>query len=97
MTIVAWLPAVLYGAAAAAYMAHFARRQPRLGRAATALLGAGVLAHTFLIGMQTVQAGYAPLVGTTAAVSAFVCCSGSRISTSSCRRTSARWVRSSPR
>ncbi|HEX6463197.1 MAG TPA: cytochrome c biogenesis protein CcsA, partial [Vicinamibacterales bacterium] len=28
--------------------------------------------HTFLIGMQTMKAGYAPLVGTTAAVSAFV-------------------------
>ena len=33
---------------------------------------AAVLAHTFLIGMQTMEAGYAPLVGTTAAVSAFV-------------------------
>jgi ABC-type transport system involved in cytochrome c biogenesis permease subunit len=31
-----------------------------------------VFAHTFLIGMQTVQAGHAPLVGTTAAISAFV-------------------------
>jgi ABC-type transport system involved in cytochrome c biogenesis permease subunit len=72
MTIVSWLPAVLYAAAAAAYLAHFARREPRLGRTATALLGGGVLAHTFLIGMQTVEAGYAPLVGTTAAVSAFV-------------------------
>jgi ABC-type transport system involved in cytochrome c biogenesis permease subunit len=36
------------------------------------LLGGGVLAHTFVIGMQAVQAGHAPLVGTTAAVSAFV-------------------------
>ncbi len=44
----------------------------RVGRTATALLAAGVVAHTFLIGMQTVQAGYAPLVGTTAAISAFV-------------------------
>ncbi|HTI36138.1 MAG TPA: cytochrome c biogenesis protein CcsA [Vicinamibacterales bacterium] len=72
MTIIAWLPVLLYGLAAAAYIAHFAQREPRVGRAATALLGAGVLAHTFLIGMQTVTAGYAPLVGTTAAVSAFV-------------------------
>ena len=31
-----------------------------------------VLAHTFLIGMQTMEAGHAPLVGTTAAISAFV-------------------------
>jgi ABC-type transport system involved in cytochrome c biogenesis permease subunit len=63
---------VLYAAAAGAYLAHFARRDPRVGRLATGLLAAGVLAHTFLIGMQTVQVGYAPLVGTTAAVSAFV-------------------------
>ena len=56
---------VLYAAAAAAYLAHFAWRDPRTGRLATALLGGGVLAHTFLIGMQTVQAGHAPLVGTT--------------------------------
>jgi ABC-type transport system involved in cytochrome c biogenesis permease subunit len=72
MTMGAWLPAVLYAAAAAVYLTNFARPKPGLGRAGTALLGAGVLAHTFLIGMQTVQAGYAPLVGTTAAVSAFV-------------------------
>jgi ABC-type transport system involved in cytochrome c biogenesis permease subunit len=71
MTI-AWLPLVLYAAAAAAYLANFSRPQPRTGRAATALLGSAVLAHTFLIGMQTMEAGYAPLVGTTAAVSAFV-------------------------
>jgi ABC-type transport system involved in cytochrome c biogenesis permease subunit len=68
----AWLPLVLYAAAAIAYVAHFARREPRIGRIATGLLAGGVVAHTFLIGMQTVQAGYAPLVGTTAAISAFV-------------------------
>jgi len=72
MAVSAWLPLVFYVAAAGAYLAHFARRSPRMGRAATALLGGGVLAHTFLIGMQTVQAGYAPLVGTTEAISAFV-------------------------
>jgi ABC-type transport system involved in cytochrome c biogenesis permease subunit len=66
------VPLLLYAAAAAAYMAHFAWRDRRVGRLATALLGGGVLAHTFLIGMQTVQAGHAPLVGTTAAISAFV-------------------------
>ena len=42
------------------------------GRLATAILGGGVLAHTFLIGMQTMHVGHAPLVGTTAALSAFV-------------------------
>jgi ABC-type transport system involved in cytochrome c biogenesis permease subunit len=66
------LPLLLYAAAAAAYLAHFCWRDPRTGRLATALLGGGVLAHTFLIGMQTVRVGHAPLVGTTAAVSAFV-------------------------
>jgi ABC-type transport system involved in cytochrome c biogenesis permease subunit len=72
VTIPGWIPFVLYAAAAAVYIAHFARRDPRTGRMATAVLGAALLAHTFLIGMQTMQAGYAPLVGTTAAISAFV-------------------------
>jgi ABC-type uncharacterized transport system permease subunit len=67
------VPLVLYAAAAAGYLAHFAWRDPRTGRLATSLLAGGVLAHTFLIGMQTVEAGHAPLVGTTAAISAFVC------------------------
>ena len=66
------VPLLMYAAATAAYMAHFAWRDARVGRLATALLGAGVLAHTFVIGMQTVQAGHAPLVGTSAAISAFV-------------------------
>ena len=64
----AWLPVLLYAASALAYFAHFARRNPATGRLATGLLGGAVLAHTFLIGMQTMQAGYAPLVGTTAAL-----------------------------
>ena len=72
MSITSWLPFVLYAAAAATYFAHFSRRDPKTGRNATGLLAGAVLAHTFLIGMQTMQAGYAPLVGTTAAVSAFV-------------------------
>jgi len=72
MILTAWLPVLFYAAAAAAYLVNFSRRDPRAGRAATALLAGGVLAHTFLIGMQTMEAGYAPLVGTTAAVSAFV-------------------------
>src|SRR5512132_3361269 len=66
------LPLILYAIAAAAYIVHFATREERVGRLATAMLGAGVLAHTFLIGMQTVQGGHAPLVGTSAAISAFV-------------------------
>jgi ABC-type transport system involved in cytochrome c biogenesis permease subunit len=66
------VPLLLYGCTAGAYIAHFTRRDETTGRLATALLGLAVLAHTFLIGMQTVHAGHAPLVGTTAAVSAFV-------------------------
>ena len=66
------LPVLLYAAATAAYFGHFAWRDPRVGRLASGLLAGGVLAHTFLIGMQTVEAGHAPLVGTTAAISAFV-------------------------
>lgn len=66
------VPLLFYAAAAAAYVGHFAWRDPRVGRLATGLLGAGLLLHTFLIGMQTMQVGHAPLVGTTAAVSAFV-------------------------
>jgi ABC-type transport system involved in cytochrome c biogenesis permease subunit len=72
VTITHWIPFVFYAAAAAVYILHFARRDPRTGRAATALLGTALLVHTFLIGMQTMQVGYAPLVGTTAAISAFV-------------------------
>jgi ABC-type transport system involved in cytochrome c biogenesis permease subunit len=66
------VPLVFYAAAAAAYIVHFSWRDPRTGKLATSILGGGVLAHTFLIGMQTVHAGHAPLVGTTAAISAFV-------------------------
>ena len=66
------IPLLFYAAAAAAYLAHFAWRDPRVGRLATALMAGGVLAHTFLIGMQTMKAGHAPLVGTSAAISAFV-------------------------
>jgi ABC-type transport system involved in cytochrome c biogenesis permease subunit len=72
MILTGWFPVVLYAAAAVAYLLNFSRRDPRAGRAATALLAGGVLGHTFLIGMETMEAGYAPLVGTTAAVSAFV-------------------------
>ena len=51
---------------------HFVRRTPAAGRAATALLVAGALAHTFVIGMQTMEAGHVPFAGTTQAISTFV-------------------------
>src|SRR6188508_1623036 len=66
------IPLALYFAALVAYMLHFARRDPAVGRAATTLLVAGALAHTFVIGMQTMQAGQVPMAGTTSAISTFV-------------------------
>ena len=72
MALTAWLPFVLYAAAAGTYLVHFSSRDKKAGLTATGLLAGAVVAHTFLIGMQTMEVGYAPLVGTTAAVSAFV-------------------------
>ncbi|MGE0041783.1 MAG: inner membrane protein YpjD [Vicinamibacterales bacterium] len=66
------LPLVFYILALTAYAVHFAGRQPGPGRAATALLGAGALAHSFVIGMQTMEVGHVPFVGTTQAISTFV-------------------------
>ena len=67
------VPALLYAAAAAVPTRPISLRASRAPAASPPrILGAALLAHTFLIGMQTVQAGHAPLVGTTAAVSAFV-------------------------
>ena len=36
---------------------------PAVGRAATTLLVAGALAHTFVIGMQTMEVGHVPVAG----------------------------------
>ena len=49
------LEPALYALGAALYAAHFVRRQPALGLAATGALGAGVVVHTFLLGMATVR------------------------------------------
>lgn len=65
-------PLVLYGAAFVVYIWHFSRRQPAVGRAATTLLVFAVLAHTFVIGMQTMQIGQVPISGTTPFISTFV-------------------------
>ena len=51
---------------------HFSRRQAGVGRVASTLLVAGALAHTFVIGMQTMAAGHVPFAGTTHAISTFV-------------------------
>jgi ABC-type transport system involved in cytochrome c biogenesis permease subunit len=66
------IPLALYAAAFVAYAWHFAQRHPLAGRAATTLLVAAALSHTFVIGMQTMQAGRVPMNGATAAISTFV-------------------------
>ena len=65
-------PLVLYVAALVAYGWHFAERRPVVGRSATTLLVFGALAHTFVIGMQTMEAGQIPVAGATSAISTFV-------------------------
>ena len=67
-----FFPLALYALALAAYALHFVRRTPAAGRGATTLLVAGALAHTFVIGMQTMEAGHVPFAGTTQAISTFV-------------------------
>jgi ABC-type transport system involved in cytochrome c biogenesis permease subunit len=66
------VPLVLYAAAFVAYAWHFARRNPVVGRSATTLLVAAAFAHTFVIGMQTVEVGHVPMSGATSAISTFV-------------------------
>ena len=66
------LPLVPYVLALVAYTIHFARRDAAAGRAATALMVGGAMAHTFVIGMQTMEAGHVPFAGTTQAISTFV-------------------------
>jgi ABC-type transport system involved in cytochrome c biogenesis permease subunit len=65
-------PLIFYLAALAAYAVHFASRSPSAGRSAITLLGAGALAHTFVIGMLTVEVGHVPFAGTAQAISTFV-------------------------
>ena len=65
-------PLVLYAAALVAYAWHFARRRAVVGRTATTLLVFAALAHTFFIGMQTMEVGHVPVAGPTSAISTFV-------------------------
>jgi len=65
-------PLVLYLVASVAYAVYFARRSEPGGRIATVTLVLGALTHTFVIGMQTMQVGHIPFVGTSGAVSVFV-------------------------
>lgn len=67
-----WIPEALYIAALIAYTIHFTRREATVGRAATTLLLAGALAHTFVVGMQTMEAGHVPMTSAASAISTFV-------------------------
>jgi ABC-type transport system involved in cytochrome c biogenesis permease subunit len=66
------LPLVLYAAAGAAYALHFARRQPQAGRTASTLLLFAALAHTFVIGMQTMEVRHVPFANPSNAISTSV-------------------------
>ena len=66
------VPLALYAAALVAYAWHFARRSPTVGRTASTLLIAAALAHTFVIGMETMEAGQVPVGSATPAISMFV-------------------------
>jgi len=66
------VPLVLYAVALIAYAWHFSQRDPVVGRSATTLLVAAALSHTFVIGMQTMDAGHVPINGATSAISTFV-------------------------
>jgi ABC-type transport system involved in cytochrome c biogenesis permease subunit len=66
------LPFVLYVAAGIAYAIYFARRQPSMGRTATTLLLFAALAHTFVIGMQTMEVRHVPFASPSRAISTFV-------------------------
>ncbi len=65
-------PLIFYVAATVFYWLHFTRRTPALGRIASTLLMVGAMAHTFVIGMQTMEVGHVPFVGRTQAISTFV-------------------------
>ena len=66
------VPLLLYIVSGVAYAVYFARRDPAVGRAATASLLVAALAHTFLIGMQTMEVHHIPLASLPTAVSTFV-------------------------
>ena len=67
-----FVPLALYVVAFVAYAWHFAKRDPVVGRTATTLLVLAALAHTFVIGMETMEDGQVPVAGATSAISTFV-------------------------
>jgi len=66
------LPLTLYAAAGVVYAMHFAKPRPAVGRAATTLLLLAAVAHTFVIGMQTMEVRHLPFANPSRAVSSFV-------------------------
>ncbi len=64
-----FVPLAFYAAALVAYALHFTRRQATVGRTATTLLVFAALAHTFVIGMQTMEVGHVPFANASAATS----------------------------
>jgi ABC-type uncharacterized transport system permease subunit len=67
-----FVPLAFYATALIAYALHFARRQPAVGRTATTLLVLAALAHTFVIGMQTMDVGHVPFATASAFTNTFV-------------------------
>jgi ABC-type uncharacterized transport system permease subunit len=67
-----FVPLAFYAAALVAYALHFTRRQAAVGRTATTLLVLAALAHTFIIGMQTMDVGHVPFANASAATSTLV-------------------------
>jgi ABC-type transport system involved in cytochrome c biogenesis permease subunit len=66
------IPLVLYAVATVRYAVQFARRSFGVSRAASTWLVLAVLAHTFIIGMETMRVGHVPFAGATSAISTFV-------------------------
>jgi ABC-type transport system involved in cytochrome c biogenesis permease subunit len=67
-----FVPLAFYAAALIAYALHFTRRQPAVGRTATTLLVLAALAHTFVVGMQTMDVGHVPFANASAFTNTFV-------------------------
>lgn len=72
MTMMPLIPLLVYAAALVGYAVHFGNRNAALGRLSTALLVTGAIAHTFVVGMQTMAAGHLPITDAASAVSTFV-------------------------
>ena len=67
-----FVPLALYAAALIAYAWHFSQRSAAIGKTATTVLVAATLAHTFVIGMQTMEAGHVPITDASTFASTFV-------------------------